>query len=351
MQRKSKIGAAALALAALNGGGVAHAQEQTIVVANWGGKTAAATESTFGVGFAEATGITMQTADAGAEMGARVESQYSAGQVSWDLMFASDSNTVAALAEKGYIAKLPPDLLAELRAKLPASSVSEYGIANASNAHLIVCNMDVMETCPKTLAEFFDVEAFPQKRTMRGNSPIYPVSYAMAASGIALEDIGSTPVDLDLAFEYLERVKPFTPTWFTSSSQQLQVMQSGAADIGILNSRTAFQLAETGNYEVVLDDMTRSTGYTVVLEHAPHKEAAFEFIAWIADNPDVVADFILESGLSAGVPQAFDKIDEDVAVTLIDYPGYAGKFFDVNSEWFAQNTAELRDRWRDFLAN
>jgi spermidine/putrescine-binding protein len=313
-----------LALAGtLGAGGAVMAQDITLNVANWGGRTSAATEAAYYTPYTAATGVKAVNVDAASEMAARVEAQYSANRVDWDMLQSADRTLIEVLARKGYIAKMPADMKERLAAKLPAHAINDYGIATGTNAHLIVCNMDVVKVCPQSLAEFFDVEAFPYNRSIRGTAPIYVVSYAAVANGVPRAEVGSTPVDMDAAFATLERVKPHVTA--------------------------AYQLAAAGNYELVWNDAARSAGSTVVLEKAPNKAEAFRFMEWIVNNPKHVAEWISATGNSVSVPEAFEFIDADLLARIADNPAYQDGLFDINVSWYADNQQDLEDRWREFL--
>ena len=71
-------------------------------------------------------------------------------------------------------------------------------------------------------ADFWNVEAFPGKRSLPDN-PSITLPLALLADGIPIDKI--YPIDLDRAFASLKKIRPHVSVWWTSAGQSVQVLQ------------------------------------------------------------------------------------------------------------------------------
>ena len=326
------------------GGGV------TLTIGGWGGASNEGTQAAYLDPFDAERGISARFEDAPGTQLARVEAQNRAGDVEWDALNSVAGDAAFTLHERGYLAELPRDLRASLERDLGAERVAPFGFAHGNIANVIVCNMDRMSSCPKDMGEFYDTDRFPQDRMFAAIAPIMAVTTAEVAAGVPLSEIADTPVDVDRAFQELERLKPAISVFWQSGDQQEQIIRSGGADMGIMWSNRAHRLIVDGmNLKIVWPGGAYEPSYWTVLEDAPHRDEAFELLRWIASHPRAQADWAEVVGASVPNPKAFDFLPPKLVENLADRGDNFEQLAVPNFEWYAQNTEELDQQYQDFV--
>ncbi len=115
----------------LIGASQSQAQDETMVVATWGGAYTDAFREAFADPFSQETGIEVQIVDAPGGYNAMLEAQAAAGNVTWDLIDLGEEEALA-LVDAGLLQPLPDDLKSDLIEAVGEENVTDYGISFAS---------------------------------------------------------------------------------------------------------------------------------------------------------------------------------------------------------------------------
>jgi putative spermidine/putrescine transport system substrate-binding protein len=322
----------------------------TLTIGGWGGVIDDATERFYFDPFAEAGGPDARFVDAPGTQLAQVEAQSKAGDIEWDAIDSVPGDAAFILDRKRYLAHLPPTLHQRLVSELGADRVTPFGFAHGNIGNVIACNMDRMDDCPDDMAEFFDVERFPESRAFSGYPSIMALTTAQVASGVPAGETSKTPLDLDAAFAQLDRIKPKVKVFWQSGDQQEQILRSGAVDMGIIWSNRAYSLIADGvDVEVNWADGAYEPSYWTVLEDAPNKRAAFDLLEWIGTNSPAQADWAREIHSSTPHPESIDSLPASLRRELADDPANFDQLAIPNFEWYAEHTAEANARYREFV--
>lgn len=350
------LAAAALAVAACGGddgeetGAEGGGSDATLTIGGWGGAINEATQQFYLSPYKEAAGPDARFVDAPGTQLARVKSQAQAQNIEWDALDSVAGDAAFTLAGDDLLAPLPAELKQTLETELGAERVTDFGFSHANVGNVIVCDMDKVKACPKTMAEFFDVERFPEDRMFGGIGAMMAVAAAQSAAGVPPEEIKSQPPDLDQAFAKLDEVKPKVRVFWTSGDQQLQIMRSGEAAMGIMWSGRAYELIDEGmDLEVNWDGGVYEPSYWAVVKGAPNEAQAFDLLEWIATNPEAQSKWAESLNYSVPNPDALDMLPPEFASKLADEPDNFAKLVTPNFEWYAQNTQELNSRYEDFV--
>lgn len=334
-------------------GGESLSGEGSLVIGGWGGAIDKATQIHYIDPYQEEGGQSSITfVDAPSAQLARVEAQNQAGNIEWDLIDSAPGENAYQMNAKGLLAPLPSALKAELEQTLGKEKVTDFGFTHANIGHVIVCNMDKMKTCPETMAEFFDTEKFPETRTMGSATPLVTVTAAEEAAGMEPSETSSTPVDLDSAMEQLDAVRPDVKVFFESGDQQLQIMRSGEAEMGLLWSGRAYTLEEEGmNVQINWNQSVYEPSFWTAVKGGPNEKGAFEFMKWIANHPKNQAEWGEELNYSVPSPEAFEFFSPDQAKKQADYPANFKLMAEPNWQWVTEgkNAEELNTRYQEFL--
>lgn len=172
-------------------------------------------------------------------------------------------------------------------------SVHDCGIGNIVYSQGISYDGDRInhETGPRSWADFWDIEKFPGKRSLR-RGPKYTLEYALLADGVEpdeLYDVLSTEEGVARAFKKLDEIKPHL-VWWDSPAQSLQLVASGqVAMASQFNGRiTTLNQTENKNFKFIWDDSIYTLDYWVILKGSPNKEEAMDFIVY-SSKPEVQA--------------------------------------------------------------
>jgi putative spermidine/putrescine transport system substrate-binding protein len=359
---------AAMALAACGGddaqepggsvpsrGGAEEAEQITtsspLTIGGWGGSYNDATQKHYLDPFEQERGPQSRFVDASGTQVARLEAQQRSGRVQWDLVDSISGADAFVAFDKGLLEPLPPDLKRKLVDLLGEGKVSDFGFTMGNLGNAITCNMERMDSCPQTPADFFDPVKFPQQRTIKGFGPIETATLAMVAAGTPASETSTTPVDLDVVFEQLDRIKDEVRTPWQSGDQGNQLIRGGEVDMGILwTGRMAQLQRETGmNLQVNLEGAAYEPGYWAVVKDAPNREAAFALMEWIAEHPEQQAKWSQELQYSVPNPKALEFMPREHAEKLVDAPENFDKLAVPNYAWYVENADELNRRWQDWL--
>ncbi len=321
-----------------------------LTVGGWGGAINKQTQLSYLDPYKAEGGSSAVFDDAPATQLARLQAQNKAGNVTWDVLDSVGADAAWPMHAEGLLEPLPADLKSHLEEVLGEERVTDFGFTHANIAHVIACNMDKVDACPKTMAEFFDVEKYPGSRMFPGVGPLTAAAMAQSASGVDGKAIQNDPPDLDAVFDKLDEVKPGVDVFFTSGDQQEQIMRSGEADMGIMWSGRAYALKSQGmNLEINWDGGVYEPSYWAVAKGAPNKEAGFALLRWIADNAKGQAEWAEALHYSVPNPKALEMVPENIRAELADTPSNFEQIVVPNYPWYAENTKELNQRYQDFV--
>ncbi|MCC8984545.1 extracellular solute-binding protein [Bradyrhizobium acaciae] len=153
---------------------------------------------------------------------------------------------------------------------------------------------------PTNFAEYFDLEKFPGRRTLR-NYASETLEAALLGDGVAPHKI--YPLDLDRAFKVLDRIKPSIASWTAATPQTYSLLQAGEVAFSYTYANRAKATNEPGGGTPVafsFEQNLLSPDPLVVLKGAPNKENAMKYLAYYM-RPDVL---VRQCNLTASVPNS-----------------------------------------------
>lgn len=280
------------AVAATLGVASAHAAD-SITAVSWGGAYTKSQVEAYHKPFAEKTGISVVSEDYNGGI-AEIKAQVEAGNVTWDVVDVELSDAVRAcdegLAEVIDMSTLPPapdgtpasdDFIAgtlDVECAVPTivwSTIYAYDSENMG------------DKSPTTIADFFDLEAFPGKRGMR-RTPKANLEFALMADGVAADevyDVLNTPEGVDRAFAKLDTIKSEV-IWWEAGAQPPQLLADGEVAMTTAYNGRIFNAvaAEQKPFNIVWDGQIWDIDLWIIPKGAPNKEAALEFVKFSTDT-------------------------------------------------------------------
>ena len=222
--RRSAISIAAAGSMGLAAFAVAQ-QPVTLTIVSWGGAYSASQQNAYHDPYVAANPhVRIVTDDGSANALAGIRAQAQAGNVTWDLvdMLPSDAQVACdegLLLEIDYDKVLAPapDGTPASKDFLPGSLVGDCFIPQIVYSTIVSYNHSMFpaDKQPKSIADFFDVEAFPGKRAIQ-NRPGGNLEWALYADGVPIEEIYDalrTPEGVERALRKLDTIKEHLVFW------------------------------------------------------------------------------------------------------------------------------------------
>jgi putative spermidine/putrescine transport system substrate-binding protein len=248
--------------------------------------------------FTAATGIAVNSVDYSGGL-AEVKAQEETKNVTWDVVDLLPSDAVLGCSE-GYFEKIDAAQLPAAPDGTPATkdfvegTLSDCGVGNIVWSTVFAINKSKFSgDAPKTLADFFDVKKFPQKRSLQ-KVPQNNLEWALMADGVAPADVYkvlATKEGVDRAFKKLDTIKPFVSVWWTAGAQPPQLLASGEVAMATAYNGRIFDATQTDNqpFEIIWDGQVWQYDLFAVMKGAPHAKEAMDFVKFATGTKPLAA--------------------------------------------------------------
>lgn len=340
-----KAGAAVASLAAptIWTGGRAFAAEQ-ITVADNGGAPGAAIKEAFYDPFEKETGIHVVAVAHDSYPQSQFKLLVDTASYIWDACTLTPSDVEYLTKPKNYLE--PLNLSAEdTKDFVPEAALpnwlgfSVYGIVMAYRTDKFGNN------APKTWADFFDVEKFPGRRGLyKGYQGI--LEEALMADGVPRDKL--YPLDVDRAFKMLDKIKSSVSVWWSSGSQNTQMLQNGEVDITDTWGARAFAAKDSGApVEIVWDGLYSTDGWAIP-KGSPHADLTRKFVKFCAraDRQGAYCNIVANGPTNL---KAYDFIKPERAKFLPTYPENFKTLAPFGEVYWAQNNGPIEERFQNWL--
>lgn len=197
----------------------------SITVADPGGPYTTGYRKAFYDPFEKATGIKVISVARDTEPTAQFKAMVETKAYTWDVCTLSLSAR-DILAKQKLLAPLGITA-AEVPGLMP-DSLTDVWLGVDVYATILAYRTEGAKKGPQSWADFWDVKAFPGRRSLRKN-PLDTLEQALMADGVPMDKI--YPIDVDRAFKSLDRIKPHVDVWWSSGAQATQLLQSGEVDM------------------------------------------------------------------------------------------------------------------------
>ncbi len=326
--------------------GSASAAEDNIVYVNtWGGTWTAAQRIAYFEPFTAKTGIQVKTAEPVSF--AKLKAQVQSNSYDWDITGLGAAEFLQALGE-GLLE--PLDYTALNKANIPPQCIyKDAGVNSVVIGTNIVYRKDKFPNGgPQSWADFWDVKKFPGNRSLF-NQPETALPFALLADGVSKDKL--YPLDLDRAFKSLDKIKPHIKVWWTQGNQSEQLIRDGEVDmIGMWNARAQVQMNQGVPLQMVWNEAQNSCGYWCVPKGTPRKKAAFKFMEFVI-QPVGEAKFCEQLFYGPSNPASLQYLPKDVLALSPSTPEHEKAAFRLDAEWFGPRSAQIKERWAQWMAS
>ena len=355
MRRPERLALAFAALAALGGG--AGAGERTLTVVTWGGAYEASQRAALFEPFTEATGIAIETVTHAGGVEPLRRHLAGEGPPEWDVidMIRADARTAC---RAGLLEPFDRSILAPAPDGTPAAEDFIRGaFGPCSISQLVFATVIAYDDRafpgekPQTVADFFDLAAFPGRRALR-KAPVGLLEWALRAYRVPrtqIYDLLSTERGLDLAFERLDHIRDET-VWWQDAAEPVELLRSGRVAMATGYNGRFFhaQVMEGAPISIIWDSALLEFNNWAIPRGTPDRDLAERFIRF-ATASERLGD--LANRISYGPARISAQSRVGLHVTagipmrphLPTAPRHLAEAIVKDHAWYAQ-TAELRRR-------
>ncbi len=324
----------------------ARAAANELVFVNWGGDAGKAYDAAYGQAFQKDTGVTVKQDGSGPTEGA-IEAQVKSGKPSWDIVDA-DPFSAEALGKKGLLE--PIDYAIVDKSKFRPGFGWEYAASTYFFSYIIAYDASKYgDNPPKGMADFFDIEKFPGKRSLyKWGSGMWEA--ALLADGVEPEKL--YPLDLERAHKKIEAFKDNIVSYWGGGSESQSVLLNGEASMALIWSTRASLIEEDsgGQIKFIWDQGIISPGAMAVLKGNPGgKENAMKFIA-SAQDPEKQLVMFEMLGQGPANPEADGLIPEDRRRFNPVDPENMAKQVPMDMGWYEQNYGAALDAYTKIIS-
>jgi putative spermidine/putrescine transport system substrate-binding protein len=321
---------------------VLRAQPSTMTVPNSGGALEEAYKVAYFDTFKARTGI--QILGAPYMDTARVKAMVENNAVDVDVLNI-DATEAAVLARLGLLEPIDYGVV-DRSNLLPEAAKEHYLLADVA-AYVIAWSTRTFDggSRPKDWTEFFDLEGKPGQRSLW---KLAPQTLEVAAMGAGQPRDRLYPIDLDLAFRSLDRVKSDL-TWWTSGAQAAQLLIDGEVDVGTCwNGRLFKPKADGAAVDYSFDHALYVCDAMVVPKGAPNKRLAMEFLANMMDarNQATFANAIPYGPVNK---EAFALLGPERMALLPNSPQNSGTAVIQDFDYWAESGTQVFERFNQWL--
>ena len=349
--------------------GAARADTELVVV-SWGGAYTASQQKAYHEPYMAANpDIKILNDDSAAEGLAKLRAQVEAGNVTWDLVDMVAADAIIA-CDEGLALELDHDaLLAPAPDGTPPTQDFFEGMLTPGDSTCFIPQIVYSTTFgyrtdafegeqPDSIADVFDLEAFPGKRSLE-KKPIGNLEWALIADGVAADDVYdvlSTPEGVNQAFAKLDTIKDQV-VWWTKGAQPPQLLADGEVVIASAYNGRLFAAIEEEKQPIAMmwEWQVFDIDGWVIPAGGKNIPAVKEFLYFATDTQRLAdqAKFISYGPTrhsSAPLVGKHAELGIDMAPHMPTNPENAKKTLLFNYTWWADNRASLDERFQAWLA-
>ncbi|MFD1795326.1 ABC transporter substrate-binding protein [Paracoccus aurantiacus] len=339
------------------------ASAQEVNLLSWGGAYGNSHLEAYAKPFTAETGIAVNIADAD-NPATPIKAMVEAGNVTSDVASVEYADAVR-LCDEGLLEEIDAaSLTAADDGTTAADDYIEGGVTDCFVATDVYSMVEVYDDSkfpdakPAGPADFFDLEAFPGKRTMRKGAK-FNLEFALMADGVPAAEVYevlSTPEGVDRAFAKLDTIKNDV-IWWEAGAQPPQLLADGEVTMAYAFNGRIFDAAMKDNkpFKIVWDGQIYEMEGWVIPKGAPHMEDALKFIAFSTApaNQARAAEFISYGPprkSAAAIVGNIEGTEEPMGPHLPTTEANMGNALGSDLDFWVDHDSELNERFNAWLA-
>ena len=322
------------------------AGEMTVI--SFGGVSKDVQSEAFYKPFEKATGNKVVAGEYNGEMG-RIKVMVDTNSVNWDVVQVEAPDLVRG-CEEGLFEHLDSAQLGKPSDFVPGT-ISECGAGLLVWSMALAYNADKLKVAPTGWADFWDIQKYPGKRSLRKGAK-YTLEAALMADGVGYADIYkvlSTKEGVDRAFSKLDQIKPEIQ-WWEAGAQPMQFLASGDVVMSTAFNGRVFAAQETGaNVKIVWKGSIYAIDSWAIPKGSKNKTMAERFIAFSL-RPENQKVHTEKLGYGSTNQQTAALLEPALAARLNTAPSNLEQAMPIDSEFWVDHGEELEQRFNAWVA-
>ena len=278
---------------------------------------------------------------------AKIRDQVETTNVIWDVVDMEYSDLIqacdAGLLEKidhGSFLNSPEDFI-------DGALANECGIGAYVWATVYAYDKGAFKgSAPSSIADFFDIQKFPGNRGLR-QDPRGTLEWALMAAGVPSSEVYAklaTEEGLNMAFEELDKIKPFI-VWWTGGSEPAALLDGGEVTMSAAWNGRLFRsmMEQKVPIDIVWDGQIWQIEYLAIPKGSPNLVNAQQFIRYASSTEGL-------AGIAKYIPYGPVRKSAQTRVTAEIKPhlptqNISATSLRFNSPWWAENIDRIRARF------
>lgn len=290
---------------------------------------------------------------------AEIRDQVESANVIWDVVDLTQADSLRA-CEEGLLEDLSNIDLPDGADGTPFREDFVEGALNDCGVGVIVWgtafaynNSQFADNPPASIADFFDIDAYPGPRAIR-NDPTVIMEWALMADGVAREEVYPTlesDEGVERALKKMDTIKSGLQIW-ESGSQPARMLNAGEVAMSSIWATTGASAAkeEGADFTVNMDGRVIELDLFGIPKGSQNKDAAIDFIRY-ASSSNALASMVghLPNGPTRNSSMAL--LSDDTLAQIPNGPAYEDKLHILSdAKWWAENHARLEEAFRSWLS-
>ena len=316
---------------------------KSLTIVSWGGSFQEAQKKALFEPFAEQFGINV--VEDSPSSPDKIMAMVKANNVTWDVVDMGSSYP-DDLGDKGFLE--PIDYSIVNGKDLVGKFAGKYHVGTITFSTVLAYRTDVFTkpNVPTSVADFWNVEKFPGRRSLR-DRPLDNMVFALVALGYSYDQIWPlTDEKIDKALKKLDELKPHITTWWTAGAQPAQLLSDKEVVMASAwNGRVETVKREGVPIELVWNGASLQGDSFIIPKGTPNKELAMLFIAWQAlpENNWRITKYISYGPTNK---KAFSMVADTYKGSLpSDHVDVA---VPMDFAWVSKNFLKVMEIWREW---
>jgi len=223
-------------------------------------------------------------------------------------------------------------------------------VGNLYFATVLAYNTEAFKpgTQPRSWAEFWDVARFPGARTLADQKAgAAELEFALLANGATKDQL--YPIDLDRAFDSLDRIKGSVVKWWDTGAVSAQLLERKEAVLGgIWNGRAQALIDKGAPLAIEWNQAKQQVQYWGIVKNSPNQANAQRFIDF-ALQPKVQGELTRHIAYGPTNTKAFEHVRPEDLPKLPSSPEHFAASFEQDAHWWSDNLAAVGQRWQAWV--
>lgn len=277
---------------------------------------------------------------------ALIEAQVRTGQIDWDVIDA-DAFFAARAAQEGWLE--PIDYSIVDASQLVDGAAKEFAVLQGVGAHHVAWNSEQAYgpgEGPENWVGFYDPDAFPGRRALR-NGALQTLPGAALGDGVPTEDL--YPLDLDRAFNSLERVRDSIVKFVDGGQAMQELALGGEADLFNFYTSRGVTLKNDGEpIDFRFEQGTAEEADLIIIKGSPNTLQAQHAIALASNTPEYHKVLAEATNIGFANKLGMEMVDPAIKPLLSTAPENYSKLAPAGNDWWAENQADAQQRYTEW---